>query len=713
MMFETNPEKEFLRYTPSTQSSEGSMGLTSSFSLRPEEREPITVYQSLLAAVKSKGEKAIAMRMKKMKKSVVGATTTVGGKPASSPHTTTQETVEWTYGMFRNDVLRVARSLLACNIKRHNTVLIIGANSPEWVIAALGAQSIGVIPAGVFVTTAPEALFSICKKTNPRAVFADEESHANRIRKVLSRTMTPEQFADVLFVVWGEGGFSSQGGVSTPITASGIPHASPPPRRNLSVSFSSFASSAALTAETQSSGGDCTWQQFLDEYSHGTCDAELELALQEVRPGHAGAIMFTSGTTGDPKAVLLNHDSLTWTAAVLAQSTQLSKSERVVSFLPLAHIAALMTDVYLMIAVGACVTFAPADALRGSLGETLREARPTLFLAVPRVWERFQESILEFGKKQNVGDSGLRRVFVNWAKRVGRETSQADSQQSSRPLLWRVADVMVHQKVKKALGFDDCRLFLSAAAPLRSETIEYFASMHIPITQAYGMTECAGPTTFCVSEKFRLHTVGYGLPGIKFKEVPGTNEVCWKGRNVMMGYLNDPEATAAVIDENGYLHSGDIGTFDKAGYLTITGRLKDIIITANGDNIVPGPIEEAIKSECPFINDVVVVGDLMQYAVCLIGLKVTQGTRQLLEPIGDSRATTIEEAKTCPRVQALLEAAIEKVNRKAPNKGAQIQRYTILPRELSVEAGEMTQTMKVKRHYVIQKYKELWMTMYA
>ena len=355
-------------------------------------------------------------------------------------------------------------------------------------------------------------------------------------------------------------------------------------------------------------------------------DDLLQDRLKRIAINQCCTLIYTSGTTGTPKGVMLSHDNITWVTKIVHMGNNLELGdESIISYLPLSHIAAQLADIYLPISAHGLTYFAQPDALKGSLGATLQEVRPTMFFGVPRVWEKIYEKMQQVGRETK----GVKKSISTWAKAIGAETNARRSRGDyTAPLGYPVANAVVFKKVKGVLGLDRAKFFLSGAAPIAPEVLKYFHSLDIVITEIYGMSESSGPHTYGVPKCFRLGSTGKTMDGVYTKldkpDGDGNGEVCMSGRNVCMGYLLMEEKTHETIDDDGWLHSGDIGKLDKDGFLFITGRLKELIITAGGENIPPVAIEDIVKGELPCISNAMLIGDKRKYLSMLLTLKVSQ-----------------------------------------------------------------------------------------
>lgn len=329
-----------------------------------------------------------------------------------------------------------------------------------------------------------------------------------------------------------------------------------------------------------------------------------------------------------PKGVMLSHDNLCWIAIPMMVNAQKSdpsipiNQHRVVSYLPLSHVAGLCVDIMSHVYAGHELYFAMPDALAGTLVITLTWARPTVFFAVPRVWEKFEDKLKEIGASK----PQFLQNLSGWAKGYGAQKVKLQQKQQSPPMMFSVANALILSKIKAALGLDQTVSFYFGAAPLRQSSVEYFASLDIPIYNVYGMSETSGATTIHSALNFRLDTAGRAIDGtdlvIQNPDEHGEGEICMRGRNTMMGYLKNDQATIDTIDADGYVKSGDRGKIEKDGHLKITGRIKELIIGAGGENIAPVPIEDNFKEICVPCSNVMMVGEGQRFMAMLITLKV-------------------------------------------------------------------------------------------
>lgn len=387
---------------------------------------------------------------------------------------------------------------------------------------------------------------------------------------------------------------------------------------------------------------------------------------------------------------MLSHDNLYYASSFVIDYYGFSEFDRGVSYLPLSHIAAQLTDCYIPINTGLTLYFAEPDALKGSLVKTLNECKPTIFFGVPRVWEQMQEK-LNLPLKNNL---------------------------------------IKNENCKAMLGLNECKQFVAGAAPISYSTVDFFKNIGIKITQVYGLSESSGPHIFSwrswVSDKNLDLSLGnvitpFSRTKIVDPDQDGNGEICIYGRHVFMGYLNNMDKTKEAIDNDGWLHTGDIGKIDEHGFLFITGRLKELLITAGGENIAPVPIENNIKMELSqLISNCMIVGDRKKFLIALVTLKskLDQTTTASLDELVDEVVAWLElnncsVKRVSEAIQTrdkliydTIENGIKRANQKAISRAAVIQKFIIIPRDFSLATGELTPTLKLRRSIVYDMYKD-------
>ncbi|XP_016326933.1 long-chain-fatty-acid--CoA ligase ACSBG2-like isoform X2 [Sinocyclocheilus anshuiensis] len=596
-----------------------------------------------------------------------------------------------TYNEYYKSCRTAAKSFLKLGLERYHGVGILGFNSVEWFIADIGAILAGGFAVGIYTTNSPEACQYVAENCQANILVVENHKQLQKILQVQDK----------------------------------LPH---------------LKAIIQYKDELKEKKPNLyTWAEFM-ELGRDEPDAQLDDIISSQKPNQCCTLIYTSGTTGQPKGVMLSHDNLTWTAFATGRDVSLIDADKlqevVVSYLPLSHIAAQMIDVWLPMKAGGVTYFAQPDALKGSLANTLREIRPTAFMGVPRVWEKMQEKMKSIGAKS----STVRRKVASWAKDVGLQTNlnkmdlyvhththrhkTSNGSLSRKPLNYRLAKRLVFRKVRKALGLDRCTRCYTGAAPITKDTLEFFLSLDIPLFELYGMSESSGPQTISLPDAFRLTSCGKVISGCKTKifnpDADGNGEICFWGRHVFMGYLNMPDKTEEALDADGWLHSGDLGKHDQDDFLFITGRIKELIITAGGENIPPVPIEDAVKEAVPLISNAMLIGDKRKFLSMLLTIKCqvnneTGAPEDELSPeavescrkLGSNSTRVSEIAGGRDRVvYAAIQEGINRVNEKATSNAQRIQKWTVLEKDFSIPGGELGPTMKLKRPVVMKMYKD-------
>jgi long-chain acyl-CoA synthetase len=419
----------------------------------------------------------------------------------------------------------------------------------------------------------------------------------------------------------------------------------------------------------------------------------------EVQPADLATLIYTSGTTGDPKGVMLLHSNITSNVAAVRQVFHVFAQDDVaLSFLPLCHIFERMAGYYMMLDVGATIAYAESVE---AVPANMAEVRPTLMCSVPRLYEKIYARVQE----KVAGDPPARQKIFRWAVGVGRRLFRHRWERTSPGLLDRLqgalADKLVFGKIRERTG-GRLKLFVSGGAPLSREINEFFGAVGLQIVEGYGLTETSPVITCNRPDRFKPGTVGLPLPGLEVK-IAEDGEILTRGPHVMKGYYNKPEATAEAIGGEGWFHTGDVGVIDADGFLTITDRKKDLIVTSGGKNIAPQPIENVIKNS-PLVGEVVMIGDRRNFPSALLVPNFEVLERWAREK-GLSYSSR-EELVQRPEVVALYEQTVKELT---PHLAGfeRIKKLALLAREFTLESGELTPTLKVKRRVIEKKYKDV------
>ena len=433
---------------------------------------------------------------------------------------------------------------------------------------------------------------------------------------------------------------------------------------------------------------------------------QLEREWDAIQPDHVFTIVYTSGTTGPPKGVVLTHKNLAFECAAVSGLLHVGEDDEQLLFLPLAHIFAKILE-WTSIENGSAIAFAEGIP---KLIDNMKEVRPTFMGSVPRVYEKAYVKIqASFAEKRKKAVAGR---LIDWALGVGRRCSQ-ERQAGRTPtgllaVQHRLADKLVFAKVKQTFG-GRLRFFVSGGAPLAREIGEFFHAAGILILEGYGLTETTAATHINRADAFRFGTVGQALPGVEVR-IAEDGEVLARGANILREYHGKPDATREAIDGAGWFHTGDIGVIEEGGFLRITDRKKDIIVTAGGKNVAPQNLENALKALCPYVSQVMVHGDKRNFLTALVTL-AEENVVAWARARGLAHASAADLA-AAPEVRALVEDAVDRLNAGLASYET-IKKFAILPHDLSQEAGELTPTLKVKRKFVGEKYRHVLDGFYA
>jgi long-chain acyl-CoA synthetase len=552
---------------------------------------------------------------------------------------------------YTEQVKTAARALIALDVKPGDVVCMLGFNRPEWVIGQLAAMMIGAVGAGIYTTNSPSEVKYILTHSEAPVVILENEAQWAKVMEV------PDELPHLRWAVLMRG------------TTINDPMA-------------------------------LTWETFL-ERSNRVDEAELIARMGAIEMEQLASLIYTSGTTGPPKAVMLSHNNLASTARNGQDLFRLTPSDVLLSYLPLSHIAEQMFTIHTAATTGYAVYF--AESLT-KLPDNLREVQPTIFFGVPGVWERFRTRVAERLNEAH----GIKRSIADWAQVVGRQAvdvrNQGREPSGKLAVQYRLADRLVYSKVKPLLGFSRTRVAVSGAAAIDKSILEFFSGLDVTVYEVYGQSEGCGPTTFNRPGATKFGTTGQAWPGSEVK-LGSDGEVLLRGPNVFMGYYKDPASTNETLVD-GWLHSGDLGRFDEEGFLTIVGRKKDIIITSGGKNIAPRNIESALKN-LELVGDAVLVGEGRKYLCALLTLDPDAVTR-----FAEAHQLEGQELHKHPQVVAAIQAQLDEIVNPQFARVEQVRKFTILPRPFSVEGGEMTPTLKLKRKVICDLHLEEIEAMY-
>jgi long-chain acyl-CoA synthetase len=562
---------------------------------------------------------------------------------------------EMTWADYQDAIASVARMLSDLGVGPGDHVAILSDNRPEWVIADLGAQSIGARSVGVYQTNPPPDVAYVLNDSGTKVLFVEDQEQLDKAVAVAEET--PSVTHVVVFDPRGTRGIDD-------------------PRVMRWEDF--------LARGRELHRGDPDW---------------FEARLAERDPSEPAMVVYTSGTTGPPKGAMISSANVLSTSRDFVEMVGLSDRDSILSYLPLAHVAEKIFSLFLPLSTGAVVHFGESIE---TVQTDLREVSPTVFLGVPRIWEKMHASVTVKMKDA----SWLKRKLYETCIAVGQRVAKRRMGGKMRPwdwLLWLLADLLVFRALQERLGLRRVRLAVSGAAPISQDLILWFHGIGVRIQEGYGMTESGGVSHLNPIEDVRLGSVGKVVPGVECALSSADGEVLLRGPNVFVGYLNRPDATAEMVDAEGWLHTGDVGRMDEDGYLRITGRKKEILITSGGKNLSPEKIENALKTS-PYIKEAVAIGDQRKFIGALIQIEYDSvgdwATRRALP------YTSFEDLSAKPEVIKLVAAEVAKANDLLA-RVEQVRGFRLLPKELHQDDGELTPTQKVKRRPVMAKFADL------
>jgi len=550
---------------------------------------------------------------------------------------------ELTWSSYAERTTRLASGLSAIGLGRGDRIVIMMRNVGEFHLVDTAAMLLGATAISIYNSSAPEQIQYLVDHSEAKVAVLEDVEFLERVRKV--RAHLP--------------------GLESVVLLHGADELAP----DGVVPFAQLEQSGAV---------------------------DLDEAAAVAQPEDLATVIYTSGTTGPPKGVMLSHYNLRWTLESLSRCYGESiAGKRSVSYLPMAHIAERMVTHYQNIAFGTEVTCCPD---LNELSAYLREVRPEVFLAVPRVWEKLYAGI----QAALAGDAEKKAGFDE-ALEVGRSAAAAratgGSLSGELAEAWDQVDAAAFRQVRELVGLDQVSIAITGAAPTPPEVFDFFRAIGVPLSEIYGLSECSGPMTW-ERTKVQLGTVGRAIPGCDVR-ILDDGEVACRGGNVFQGYLKEPEKTAEVLDDDGWLYSGDIGELDDDGYLRIVDRKKELIITAGGKNISPANIEAALKS-FPLIGQVCVIGDSRPYITALIVLdpEVAPAWARSHGVEGD-----LAELASHPEVEAEVARCVDEANQRF-SQVEKVKRYRILGEEWLPDSEELTPTMKLKRRGIHARFAE-------
>ncbi|MDT8989837.1 long-chain fatty acid--CoA ligase [Curvibacter sp. APW13] len=568
----------------------------------------------------------------------------------------------WTWEQTAQAVREIGAGLVSLGFQPSETAAVLANTTVDWVLADLAILSVGGVCNGIYPTDAPAQVQYLCEDSRTTILFVEDDEQLDKALEV--KETLPLLRKIVVFDMEG--------------------------LRKLQ--HPDVLSLEALRA--------------LGREQLAKTPRVVEERAAACKPEDLAILVYTSGTTGKPKGAMHLHKGLVY--AIRGYNTLVAQDERDerMCFLPLCHIAERLGGEYFALYTGAKLNFVENPE---TIPENVREIAPTVFTAVPRVWEKFYSAVMIALKEAGT----LQQAVYGWGIGVGQRI--ADRVLAKQPvgaglkLQFILAQWLALNNVRKLIGVHRARFLVTGAAPISPELVRWYMALGLPMLEVWGMTETCGASTGVPASGMKPGSIGPAAPFNEVRLDPATSEILVRGPNVFAGYLNQPEKTAETIDKDGWLHTGDVGVMDEEGYFRITDRMKDIIITAGGKNITPSELENELKFS-PYITDAVVIGDRRPYLTVII--MIDQENVEKFAQDQDVPFSNYASLTRAPEVQALIQTELDRVNKKFA-RVEQIKKFFLLDKQLTAEDEELTPTMKLKRKLVEKKYEAQIQTMYA
>ena len=566
--------------------------------------------------------------------------------------------VSMTWGEYWDAVRNLAKGLIGLGVQAGDGVALIGNNRRDWVISQMGISAAAAVPAPIYVTNTVDQLAYIVNHCRAKVAICDSQAQLEKYLAALDRGLIQLEHIITMDAIESD--------------------------REIVVSL------AQLIAASASESND-----------------EVERRMSEAKPDDLALLIYTSGTTGVPKGAMCTHHGINAMATAFIETyPELLGFDpfRYVSYLPLCHVAEQIFTNFIGLRSGS-ETYFCADLSK--IKDHLVAARPHFFFAVPRVWEKFEAALTA----NLLSATGVKAKLTAWARGVELQAVRRsiETGKDVDTLQRRLANKLVISKIKGAIGLDELFGAGSGAAPAARSTLEFFASIGLVIHEGFGMTETTGMATAQPLMRPRFGTVGRALPGVEIR-IADDGEILLRGANMVPGYLHMSDETAALYTDDGWMRTGDLGALDADGFLTITGRKKDLLITAGGKNVAPAEMENHLQG-IPGVGQAVVVGDRQPYLCAILALE-EEAVPDLCRAAGVPVAPLAEVAGN-QKVRAFLADRVEADCNSKVARYQSIKKFEVLPHMLSVDGGELTPTMKVKRNVINDKYKAIIDGMYA
>lgn len=561
------------------------------------------------------------------------------------------------YSQFRRNVESFAMGLASLGIRHGDHMSIISENRPEWITADMAMMVIGAVDCPIYPTLTSKQIEFIFNDANVKIAVVSNQYQLNKVLKCRSSVRTLKKIivmADAIEIV-----------------------------DNDVLLFSDILR--------------------MGEGFGRENPSYIEHSLHQVKPTDIATIIYTSGTTGNPKGVMLSHRNIVSNATSAIQNIPIGETDLLLSFLPLCHSFERIAAYTLGLGCGATVAFAESV---DKVAENMLEVKPTIITTVPRLFERI------YGKIKRSVESGSpkKQKIFDWAVEIGRKYADARRHHNLNPSLklkHLLADKLVFEKIRARTG-GNMNFFVSGGAALSRDLGEFFEAIGIKILEGYGLSETSPVITVNKFDDYKFGTVGKPIPGVEVR-IADDGEILTRGPHVMIGYWNNKDATRDIIDSEGWLHTGDIGVFDAAGFLMITDRKKHLFVSSGGKNIAPQPIENMF-AQSKFIDQFVLIGDRRMFLSALI-VPDFDAVREYAD-MHKIPYTDIKELIDHPDIYKAIEKDIGTIQKDLANY-ERVRKFMLLQKKLTIEDGEITPTMKVKRKAIEERYRDIIEKMYS
>lgn len=559
-----------------------------------------------------------------------------------------------TYREMATKVRALASGLVASGVEKGDRIALISENRPEWAIADIGIMHIGAINVAIFPTLPVAQVKYIIGDSGSKIIIVSD-------RKQLRKALEVKQSLPDLHIV--------------------------------TMDCPADPANDVMTFDDLIKRGEALLLSDLD----------YERCWKSVQPDDWAGIIYTSGTTGDPKGAILSHYNFASNVEAAQDVLTFHHGDVLLSFVPLNHAMGRLVDHYLPLSCGSMVAY--VENLR-RLRQNIGEVNPHYMLLVPRVLEMFQE-----GMAGNISKEPPRKQrFFSWALSVGKRSWEKKG--TASPVLafqWWLADKLVFSKIREGLGLQRLKLFFCGGAPLANTTAEFFSAMRLPILEGYGLTETSPLVAVNRLNHVKFGTVGLPIKGVEVN-LDEDGEILVRGSNIMQGYFKKPEETAEAIDSEGWFHTGDIGEFDGDGFLKITDRKKNLIVLANGKKVAPQPIENRLL-QSTYISQIILLGEKRSTVAALIVPNFRSLGHWIKEHGIGVNPEDNRELTQNPEVHRFIQDEIQRLSHDLASF-EKVHRFSLIDHEFTIENGELTPTLKVRRRVVMEKYKDLIEVMY-